>query len=359
MKKMLVFLSAIVLAGMMLLCLCYPKQEISETERRKLSQFPELTWKSVSSGKFMESFEEYAADQFPFREIFRTVKSGIVSWVFGQSDNNDLYMTNGHLVKMEYPLNEDSVQRAASIFQNIYESQLKEKNCNVYYSIIPDKNYFLGEDHLRLDYGRLDAIMQENLKEMTYIDIKDSLEAEDYYKTDVHWRQECLLEVAEKLASSMETEIGDEYQVNTLSDPFYGVYYGQAAYPVEPDTLHYLTSERLEGCVVYDFEHDKEVEIYDMEKAAGLDPYEIFLSGSISLLGIRNPNAASEKHLVIFRDSFGSAIAPLLTDGYAKITLVDIRYLPSARVGNYVDFQDADVLFLYSTTVLNESKTLK
>ena len=85
----------------------------------------------------------------------------------------------------------------------------------------------------------------------------------------------------------------------------------------------------------------------------------MFLSGSISLLNIQNPNAKSEKELVIFRDSFGSAIAPLLAEGYAKITLVDIRYLSSALVGNYVDFQNADVLFLYSTSVLNHSETLK
>ena len=43
----------------------------------------------------------------------------------------------------------------------------------------------------------------------------------------------------------------------------------------------------------------------------------------------------------------------------ASVTLVDIRYLASNRLGNYIDFTDCDVLFLYSTGVLNHSDTLK
>ena len=61
----------------------------------------------------------------------------------------------------------------------------------------------------------------------------------------------------------------------------------------------------------------------------------------------------------MFRDSFGSSITPLLIEGYSSITLVDIRYLASNRLGKYVDFTDCDVLFLYSTGVLNNSSTLK
>ena len=85
----------------------------------------------------------------------------------------------------------------------------------------------------------------------------------------------------------------------------------------------------------------------------------MFLSGSLSLITIENPNATTDKELVIFRDSFGSSIAPLLVEGYAKITLVDIRYITSDLVGRFIDFENQDVLFLYSTLVLNNSVTLK
>ena len=61
----------------------------------------------------------------------------------------------------------------------------------------------------------------------------------------------------------------------------------------------------------------------------------------------------------MFRDSFGSSLVPLLAEGYARITLVDIRYIASERLGTWLTFSDQDVLFLYSTPVLNNSETLK
>ena len=96
-----------------------------------------------------------------------------------------------------------------------------------------------------------------------------------------------------------------------------------------------------------------------MEKATGKDPYEMYLSGSLSLITINNPKALNDKNLVIFRDSFGSSIAPLLATGYRHVTVVDIRYIQSTVLDRFVDFENSDVLFLYSTLVLNNSETLK
>ena len=128
---------------------------------------------------------------------------------------------------------------------------------------------------------------------------------------------------------------------------------------MEPDTIRYLTNDTLESCTVYHYETGQTTGIYDGEKGAGRDPYEWFLSGSESLLTVENPHAATERELVIFRDSFGSSLAPLLVPGYAKVTLADIRYLPSSQMGKYLTFTDQDVLFLYSAPVLNNSETLK
>jgi len=76
-------------------------------------------------------------------------------------------------------------------------------------------------------------------------------------------------------------------------------------------------------------------------------------------LEITNPNVNNGKELVIFRDSFGSSLTPLLLDGYSKVTLVDIRYIASDLIGDYITFDDQDVLFVYSTSVLNSSAMFK
>ena len=43
----------------------------------------------------------------------------------------------------------------------------------------------------------------------------------------------------------------------------------------------------------------------------------------------------------------------------ARVTLVDIRYMVSGLVPQYVEFTDQDVLFLYSTYVVNQSAMLR
>jgi hypothetical protein len=50
---------------------------------------------------------------------------------------------------------------------------------------------------------------------------------------------------------------------------------------------------------------------------------------------------------------------PLLVQGYRTITLVDLRYMNSSMLGQFIEFVDQDVLFLYSTLVLNNSNSLK
>lgn len=338
-----------------------PNDSYSESERRYLASFPNLTWDTIISGRFMEEFETYTLDQFPLREQLRTVKALAASYGFWQQDNNGIYQAQDHLSKLEYPMHTANMEHAANRFRYVYDSYLAESGSAVYFSIIPDKNYFLAEQsgHLSMDYEAFFAEMQAETDFMTYIDITDTLTIDDYYRTDTHWRQENLTDTAQKLAASMGVTLTAEYVTETLDVPFYGVYAGQAALPVQADLLRYLTNETLAQCIVYDHENGRAISVYDMEKAKGDDPYELFLSGPLSLITIENPDAETDRELLLFRDSFGSSIAPLLAEGYSKITLVDIRYLAPDLLARHIDFHGQDVLFLYSTSVLNNGNTIK
>ena len=160
----------------------------------------------------------------------------------------------------------------------------------------------------------------------------------------------------------MGAEISGEYKKIKLDEPFFGVYSGQSALKVKPDSLTYLTNETIDGYKVKIFDGTKETVLdsaYDMSKITSKDPYEMFLSGNQPLVTIENPNAENEKRLVIFRDSFGSSIAPILAEGYSETVLVDLRYLNSDFLPMLVDFEGADVLFLYSSLILNSSMSMK
>lgn len=345
----------IVVLGLTLFAWLKPADDFSVTERRELEQFPDLNWESISSGKFMTEFEEYTLDQFPFRDGFRSIKAFTHFNVFGQADNNDVYMADGYVSKLDYPLSENAMDKAVKKFTSIYETYIKGTGAKVYSAWIPDKNYFIAEEngYLAYDYDEMYSYLNDRLDFMTYIEIRNLLSLEDYYRTDTHWKQESILDVAQHLGNSMGVDLESEYELHRLETPFYGVYYGQLALPVVPDQICYFDSEIFEDCTIINHESGKEMVMYDMEMAAGRDPYEMYLSGSISVITIENPNATTDKELVIFRDSFGSSIAPLFVESYSKITLLDARYLNEVMIGKFVEFTDQDVLFLYSTGVLN------
>ena len=52
-------------------------------------------------------------------------------------------------------------------------------------------------------------------------------------------------------------------------------------------------------------------------------------------------------------------MAPLLVPGYSKITLVDLRYLSSTILSNFVTGEGQDVLFLLSPGILNSANLIK
>lgn len=348
-----IFITAFVLS-MFLWNLLGTTPEYSDSERRVLARFPEVTLENIASGEFAQQFEKYATDRFPARDTFRSIKAYVQTKVFLKKDNNEIYTVGNHISKLEYPMNREMMDYSIRLFTKVKENYLGSNP--VYFAIIPDKNRYLASpnDYLSLDYEAFTQYMKEGMDFAEYIEIADLLDADDYYDTDTHWRQEAIIDVAERIATEMGADISQSYQANTLESPFNGVYVGQSALVCEPDTITYLSNDTIESAEV-----DDDVVIYDMTKANGKDPYEMFLSGNQPIVKIKNADNISGKRLIMFRDSFGSSIAPLFVKGYSEIVLVDLRYVSSEVLDQYVEFENADVLFLYSTLLLNNSLSMK
>ena len=342
-----------VLFGFSLLHLALPDREVSRSERRRLAQLPPL-----SSG-FSGKLEEYMLDQFPLREQLRTVNSLVRLYGLGQADIHSIYLQGGGAFRMDGPLQEKQVRHAAAVFSAVQETYFP--SLPAHYVIVPDKNAKAETSRPRLDTETLRGIVREALPGMTEIDIWDLLSADDYYKTDPHWRQERLLPVAAAICEALgaEAPAADSFTETGLS-PFYGAYYGQAALPMAPDTLTYLESADTKAAEVTGPELDGAQPVYRPELLDGTDGYDVFLSGAQAVLTVTSPNVHNGRHLVLFRDSFGSSLAPLLLGSFERITLVDLRYISAARLADYADLSDAtDVLYLCSTAVWNNGGTLR
>ncbi len=345
---------------------CFVKEpvQVLVSERRKAAQFPEFSVEALMDKSFFSGLEDYLADQFPLRDAFRSVKAAIQLKVLNQSDNNGIYTAEGHISELDYTLSEGSVENAAKKLNTIYNKYISGKGANCYFSVVPDKNYYLAEKngYPALDYGRMLEIYISGVENMEYIDIFDCLTLDDYYKTDSHWKQESIGKVIEKLGDKMgfDAKPAGYYTSEKLAD-FEGVYAPRLAISNGfADEIITLNSPATDAAKVYNLETGKTaVGVYDKSKLEGNDKYDVYLQGAAALLTVENPLASEKRELVIFRDSFGSSLAPLMLESYSKITLVDLRYVSSQILGEFVDFSGCDVLFIYNTQILNQSSLLK
>lgn len=355
--------------GFFFMNIATPSVAISKSERRELAQFPMLNFATVMSTEFMNNFEKFTLDQFPFREEFRTIKAKVLFHLFNQKDNNQIYIVDGQVSKYSREINEVAVKDAAKKFNKLNNQFLKDMN--VYYSVIPDKNYYMASKngYPSIDYDKFIKILNDNIQDIEYIDIFSTLSEKDYYATDTHWKQENLGKVIETLGNKMKVDFADisEYEQKTL-EPFYGVYYGQSALSLEPDKLVYLTNDIIENVKLRKLIVNKEnndlewidSKIYDANEFNNDDPYDLFLSGPEMLIEIVNDKATTDKELIIFRDSFGSSLSPLLVSAYKKVVVVDLRHIASPLLSRFVEFKaGSDVLIINSVDVLNNSSTIK
>ena len=335
-----------------ILGIIFKDKEISYTERRKLQTFPLV---SINS-EYINKVDKYLLDHFPFRDNFRSIKANFNYSVLQKLDNNDIYIKDNYIFKSNYPTNIESIKKFIKIISNTKTNF--DKNNNIYMMIIPDKNYYLEDnDFLQIDYEYIyNEINKLNIEN---IDIRNVLNLYDYYETDTHWKQQNLDKVILEMSKIMNFNYEKEnYYLNNY-DNFYGVYYGESAINRKPETITYLTNNNINFVYVEYFENDKLHSIYNLEKLKSTDSYEIYLDGASSFIEIYNKNSNSNKELVIFRDSFASSITPLLINYYNKITLIDNRYITSYNYLKLIDFTNQDILFMYSTLLVNNSSSIK
>ena len=354
-----------------------PDQAVSKTERRKLAKKPVFTAAAFWDGTYMEQLETYFSEQFPVRDGLRIVKAETETALLGKADTNGYFKVEDGIYHLEAELNEKNVGRVADSVEKLCTEQFQNADC--YVAVIPDKNYYLAaqcedagcenekwkgsipKQYPILDYARLDEMIQAEIPSAQKINLYDKLHLEDYYRSDLHWRQEKITGAVDTLVQSMGQQTNTAsggWQVAT--ENFIGAYGAASALKTIPDTIFYRTDPSIERMQVYDYERKQNVSVYAPEKIGGMDDYDFYLWGARALLTIQNPECHNGKKLLLFRDSFGSSIAPLLVEYYEEVTLVDLRYVSASHALELLgDTEYQDVLFLYSAPILNHGDSLR
>ena len=351
---------------------------VSYPERRYLTQAEDIKAKDIKNGTIATKLESYALDQFPFRNTFRSIKAFANYNIFMKQENKNIVVTGGSMFEIKSSYKYSQVDDVTAKINSIAASMFYDNNC--YFALIPDKSCFLDMDGNDYDYGKIENSIIKNLcSKISYIPIYDTLTVEDYYKTDLHWSQEKILDTKDRIidylfnsdkdniylsdeSSVFSNNANTEEYISYIIEDYKGSYAVKSALSYITDDIIYLNNVRINSSHVYNYETGLTTPVYDLAKLKdekSLDKYDIFLSGACPLLKVTAPEKTG-KTMILFRDSYGSSIAPLLLEYYDTIYLVDLRYINSSLIENFIEINpEYDVLFLYSTSILETSGNFK
>jgi len=273
--------------------------------------------------------------------------AGVVTAII-LNNQNGIYCIDGSLYKKGAELDEQTLVANIDVLNAVRADYFPD--ADVYYALIPDKNFF--SDKATLDYDRIAEIVDSEFFAVNSISLFESLTAESYFYTDGYWRQECLQAVVNRLGAALGFEIDLEDFSLLDYTGYLGGYSHLTSKKHGDDILFTLINLDTRSAEVCDMLTGQYVNIYATDLFEGDTPYSIYLGGSRALTDIINPEVETGKRLIVFGDDFSYPLVPLLLPAYSEIVLIDLRLISLEDLSGYVEFEGAEVLYLYNTAGL-------
>lgn len=346
-----------------IITLITPDKKISELENKILTSFPELSFKSIKSKRFMKNFDTYSSDQFPLRTNFIKIKNSY-SYFIGNREFRNIYIGKNNRLMEKFVFNKDIIDK--NISQTINLSNFLNYNYNIKskLAIIPTSIAFY-KDYLpnyALSDSQTDALkfIGNNLKSTSlsfytpYNILNENKDKYIYFYTDHHWTQ-----LGAKLTyeDMYKTKVSND-SYNKVSDNFYGTYYSKAIFPkIKSDSI-YAYQEFNKFNIRIDL-FDNFNTLYDKSKLTSKNKYQYFLHGDPAIAVIEG-NKNINKEILIFKDSYAHNFTPFLTNNYSKIHIIDPRYY-SINLNDYLDENSniSEALFINNIQTFNNENLYK
>ena len=319
--------------------------DVLYSERRVLEEYPGFIENGHFNDDFFDEADKYYSDHFLYRDLFRKAKGFVISDLLMIKEYNDIFSYDGFLFKRE-KIDESAIRHNLQII-----NELKKDFQNSYLAIIPSKNEYLTSGFDMQTYDEIKKIIEDN-SDIAYIDLKELLSLDDYYRTDIHWRQDKIEDIAKYLCQSLGVDyIDTEYEIKEYY-PFYGSLYANISGLIKADTLFYLDSDLFADLEIYSLE-DGIISMYETKELTSPDAYSLFLGGPEAYIKIVNNNIKSDDKLIVFRDSYASSLLPLLSLSFKEIDIIDLRYYNRELLSELDLDEKAVTLFIYGTEVFN------
>ena len=333
------------LAGFGLLHILLPDRTFSPVENRTLSKMPDFSWSALVDGSYTSKLEKYLEDQFPLRDGWMGLKNRY-EYLLGKREFHGVYLCGDRLIH--------KIEDASRAEQNIaYLQKLTElTDIPVYLGLIPTAAE-VYRDQLPAGAENFDQAaylekVRESVPDAVWVDMEKWMDgASDmslFYRTDHHWTSAGAWHGYAALMEAMGEPFEPLGTPETVSEDFYGTLYSSSGvHWLAPDTIERYVSG--EDVTVENFEKGETHGLYVDSFLGEKDKYASFLGGNTPLYIIRNPEAASGEKLLVVRDSYSDAMAPFLSQYFAEIHLVDLRYYRTS-VAEYARENGMDQIFV-------------
>lgn len=345
--------------------LCNLGATFSPAERRVLAAFPGASSLSLQRWTWDDDIETYLSDHLALRNLLTGV-SAYMRRFTGVERLDDVYVTaKGQLV--ESPV-EDTAENRSSLGRTLrHLDELAAREGMTLSLLVPPSAGYAARADLPWYLGPLyadDQLLAETTKyaNLVPVDLLDDLCAgagDRFYRTDNHWNADgAYAAYAAYLASRGRTPLAaDGIAYETYGD-FHGSTLSRSALWLTPhETIRYP----LPACA-YTVEIENEPprsDLYFREALTDYDPYAVFFNGNYGLVKLTNLSPDAQGALLILKDSFANAVAPLLLPHYKTVLMVDPRFYRGA-VHELIQAEGVDeLLCLCSLKTLVTDATLR
>ena len=389
-RRIVAILFILAVLGVAVLHVVTPDKDYSAEEKRRLSQLPEFSVRSLTSGSFMDGMEDYLSDQFPLRSEAMTLKTG-TQLVLGKRESNGVYYCeDDRLMERFDGMDAENYTETVAALK---EFAARHEGTDFYFLMVPNAVWrypsLLPAGAATEDQNDfLDTFFGEISDSMTPVDVRKEFRAykpsaDLYYRTDHHWTTDGAYLAAKKVFAEIKArdtvapEEGSawnyklpilaempEFSRSIVKNDFAGSLVSESGFPLRTaDWVSvYLPVEEEGRKTIYTVDYGQgggiSASCYDASKLETDNAYEVFFGGNYPLIEIET-SAASTRSILIIKDSYANAFIPFLIPSYRHLTIVDPRYYYDnidflMASGNY-----HEVLFLYNVNTFSEDTSLK
>ena len=333
----LLAVSALLLLGLTIANLAWPKRDMIELENRKAAQFPVFSVEALWNGRWQSEFARWMQDQFLLRDTWINTQRAADEIVFQKAEEDGILLgkdrwmftklfTIGDATRQQTAKNVQAVAEFAARYPGKVTFLLAPSASVIYPEALPAGAPMADENAL------LDDIFAQVGESAAVIDLREPFTARKdeylYFKTDHHWTTNGAYRAYEQFCArkGLTPFDRDAHEAVTVVD-FQGTHYSATRlWNVENDTITYyplpkqMTIYNITGEAQY--EPLKTENLINTDKFATRDQYAALLDRNHGYSVIEGDGKGS---ILVVKDSYANSFIPYLTANYEKIGVVDFR----------------------------------